>query len=97
MGNVSNERYACGNIYWEAVWPGQFITITRLYNFDPLKPHFHIVNSGLPRYTLFVLILLKKHRLWGSNEYPQSTFEQEYEEYQNFFFILEFSCFGMFS
>ena len=28
-----------------------FITKTRLYNFDPLKPHFYIVKLGLQRYT----------------------------------------------
>ena len=35
------------------------ITKTRLYSFDPLKPHFYIVKLGLQRYTLFFLFLLK--------------------------------------
>ena len=62
--------------------PSQFlITKTYLYNFDPLKPHFYIVNWGLQWYTLFYLFLLKNidcgyslepPRRGGSNEYPQS-------------------------
>ena len=34
------------------------ITKTRLYKFDPLKPHFYIVKLGLQGYTLFFLFLL---------------------------------------
>ena len=40
------------------------ITKTRLYNFDPLKPHFYIVNLRFTGYTLFFLISAQKHRLW---------------------------------
>ena len=67
---------------------------TRLYNFDPLKSHFYIVKSGLQGYILFFLFLLKNidcgyslepPRRGGSNDYPQSWFQQKYEEYQNFF------------
>ena len=37
-------------------WVGVFITKTRLYNFDPLKPHFHIVKLGFPGvYTTFLI------------------------------------------
>ena len=52
---------------------------TYLYIFDPLKPHFYIVNLG---YILFFLFLLKNidcgyslelPRWGGSNEYPQSV------------------------
>ena len=40
------------------------ITKTRLYNFDPLKPHFYIVKLGFTRvYTMF-LISAQKHKLW---------------------------------
>ena len=59
-----------------------FIMKTCLYNFDPLKPHFHIVKLGFTGvYTIF-LISVHKHSLWyslepphrgGSNEYPQSV------------------------
>ena len=40
------------------------ITKTRLYNFDPLKPHFYIVKLGFTGIHFIFLILLKKHRLW---------------------------------
>ena len=59
------------------------ITKTRLYNFDPIKPHFYIVKLGFTGYTLFFLYLLKNidcgyslepPRRGGSNEYPQSMF-----------------------
>ena len=41
-----------------------FITKTCLYNVDPLKPHFYIVNLSFQGYTLFFLISAQKHRLW---------------------------------
>ena len=59
------------------------ITKTYLYNFDPLKPHFYIVNWGLQGYTLFFLFLLKNidcgyllelPRQGSSKEYPQFMF-----------------------
>ena len=59
------------------------ITITRLYNFDPLKPHFYIVKLGFTGVYVIFLILLKNidcgyslesPRRGGSNEYPQSMF-----------------------
>ena len=59
------------------------ITKTRLYSFDPLKPHFHIVKLGFAGVYIIFLISAQKHRLWyslepprrgGSNEYPQSMF-----------------------
>ena len=60
-----------------------FITKTRLYNFDPLKPHFYIVKL---RFTGVYIIFhisaqnidcgypLEPPRRGGSNEYPQSMF-----------------------
>ena len=66
------------------------ITITCLYNFDPLKPQFYIEKQG---YTLFFLFLLNNidcgyslepPRRGGSNEYPQSMFEQKCEKQQSF-------------
>ena len=40
------------------------ITKTRLYNFEPLKPHFYIVKLGFTGvYTIF-FISARKHRLW---------------------------------
>ena len=57
------------------------ITKTRLYSFDPLKPHFYIIQLGFTGIYIIVLISAQKHRLWyslepprqgGSSEYPQS-------------------------
>ena len=45
-----------------------FITKTCLYNFDPLKPHFHIVKLG---FTLFFLFLLKNIDCGYSLELPR--------------------------
>ena len=39
------------------------ITKTRLYNFDPLKPHFYIVKLGLTGVYIIFLISAQKHRL----------------------------------
>ena len=59
------------------------ITKTRLYNFDPLKPHFYIVKLGFTGVYIIFLFLLKSidcghslepPRRGGSNEYPQSIF-----------------------
>ena len=75
------------------------ITKTCLYNSDPLKPHFYIVKLGLQGYTLFLLFLLKNidcgyslepPRRGGSNEYPQSVFEQKCEKYEFLFENVQF-------
>ena len=59
------------------------ITKTRLYNFDPLKPHFYIVKLGFTGVYIIFLISaqnidcgysLEPPRQGGSNEYPQSMF-----------------------
>ena len=56
---------------------------TRLYNFDPLKPHFYIVKLGFTGvYIIFIILLknidcgysLEPPRRGGSNEYPQFMF-----------------------
>ena len=68
------------------------ITKTRLYNFDPLKPHLYIVKLGFTGVYIIFLISaqnidrgysLEPPRRGGSNEYTQ-CFEQKYEKYQNF-------------
>ena len=51
MRNMHNERYA-------------YITKTRLYNFDPLKPNFYIVKLGFTGVYIIFLISAQKHRLW---------------------------------
>ena len=59
------------------------ITKTRLYNFDPLKPHFYIIKLGFTGVYIIILISaqnidcgysLEPPRRGGSNEYPQSMF-----------------------
>ena len=42
----------------------QIITKTRLYNFDPLKPHFNIVKLGFTGVYIIFLISAQNHRLW---------------------------------
>ena len=39
------------------------ITTTRLYNFDPIKPHFYIVKLGFTGVNIIFLISAQKHRL----------------------------------
>ena len=84
------------------------ITKPCLYNFDPLKPHFYIAKLGFAGVCIIFLIsaqnidcgysLEPPHR-GGSNEYPQSIFEQIFEKYPNFlsenfhFFVVIFSVF----
>ena len=61
------------------------ITKTRLFNFDPLKPHFNIVKLGFTGvYMIFISAQnidfgysLEPPRRGGSNEYPQSMFWAE--------------------
>ena len=64
----------------------RLITKTRLYNFDPLKPHFYIVKLGFTGVCIIFLISaqnidcgysLEPPRRGGSNEYPQSMFWAE--------------------
>ena len=59
---------------------------TRLYNFDPLKPHFYIEKLGFTGvYVIFVISAqniycgysFEPPRRGGSNEYPQSMFWAE--------------------
>ena len=59
-----------------------YIMKTRLYNFDPLKPHFYIVKLGFTGVYIFLFLLknidcgysLEPPRRGGSNEYPQCMF-----------------------
>ena len=79
------------------------ITKTRLYNFDPLKPHFYIVKLGFTGvYIIFLISVqnidcvcsLEPPRRGGSNEYPQSIFWAEIWKISGFF-IWKFSIFIM--
>ena len=42
----------------------KIITTTRLYNFDPHKPHFYIAKLGFPGVYIIFFISAQKHRLW---------------------------------
>ena len=62
---------------------GSTITKTRLYNFDPLKPHFNVVKLGFAGvYIIFLILLLNidcgysLEPPWqgSSNKYLQSMF-----------------------
>ena len=41
----------------------RYITKTRLYNFDPLRPHFYIIKLGFTGVYFIFLISAQKHRL----------------------------------
>ena len=76
-----------------------YITKTRLYNFDPLKPHFYTVKLGFTGVYIISLIsanIVGTHENCLSEAVLMSThnlcFEQEYEKYQNFY--LKLSVFG---
>ena len=69
------------------------ITITRLYNFDPLKPQFYIVKLGFIGVNIIFIFLLKNIDCGYSLESPVEAvltsthnlrFEQKYEKYPNF-------------
>ena len=47
-------------IHWN-LWD---ITKTRIYSFDPLKPHFYIVKPGFIGVYINFLISAQNHRLW---------------------------------
>ena len=66
--------------------PVENITKTYLYNFDPLKPHFYLVELGfIGVYIIFLISTqnigcgysLEPPRRGGSNEYQQSMFLAE--------------------
>ena len=72
------------------------ITITRLYNIDPLKPHFYIVKLGFTGVKIIFLTFAQEHKVWyslepprrgGSNDYPQSMFWAEIWKNIRVFFI----------
>ena len=75
------------------------ITKTRLYNFDPLKPHFYMVKLGFTGVYIIFLISaqnidcgysLEPPRRGGSNEYPQSIFWAEIWKISEFFYLKNF-------
>ena len=78
------------------------ITITCLYNFDPLKPHFYkVILEFTGVYIIFHILVknidcgntLEPPRQGGSNEYPQSMFRAEIWKISEFLFE-KFHFFG---
>ena len=60
MGTHCMLRYICLNINPGPAEPRcDLITKTRLYNFDPLKPHFYIVKLGFTGVYIIFITLLK--------------------------------------
>ena len=51
-----------GDVYFLSVLVS--ITKSRLYSFDPLKPHFYTVKLGFTGVHINLLISAKKCRLW---------------------------------
>ena len=47
------------------------ITKTRLYNTDPIKPHFYIVKLGFTGVYIIFFISAQKHRFGYSLEPPR--------------------------
>ena len=63
----------------------------RLCNFDPLKPHFYIVNLGFTG-VYIIFLISDQNRLWVLYEAVLTSthnlcFEQKYEKNISFFFI----------
>ena len=78
------------------------ITKTRLYNFDPIKPHFYIVKLGFTGVYIIFLFLLKNidcgyslNSLNRSNEYPQSMFWTEIRKKLAFFYMKIFNFWSL--
>ena len=83
--------------------PDADIMKTRLYNLDPLKPHFYIVKLGFTGvYIIFLISVqnidcgssLEPPRRGGSNEYPQSIFWAEIWKKSGFFYLKIFDLYG---
>ena len=62
----------CGLRLWYS------ITKTRLYNFEPLKPHFYIVKLGFTGLYIIFLISAKNIDYWYSLELPRRGGSNEY-------------------
>ena len=82
----------------------EIITMTRLCNFDPLKPHFYTVKlrfTGV--YNIFLISAqnidcgysFEPPRRGGSNEYPQSMFWAEIWKNIRDFYLKIFSFLGV--
>ena len=54
---------------------------TRLYNFDPLKPHFYIEKLGFTGVYIIFVISAQKHRLWVLTIYVLSRNKKKISEF----------------
>ena len=72
------------------------VTKTRLYNFNPLKPHFYLLKLWFTGVYIIFLISAQKHRLWVLVRTASLTsthnrcFGQKYENIR-FFYVNKFS------
>ena len=57
------------------------ITTTCLYNFDPLKPHFYIVQLWFT--AVYIIFLMSAQKI--------DCFEEKYEKWSEFFYLKIFS------
>ena len=70
------------------------ITKTRMYNYDPLQPHFYIVKLGSTGVYIIFLISAQRHRLWVLVRTAWNMkYGQKYEKFQTFL-SENFSFFG---
>ena len=61
MKVLSDAVWSMIYIAYQPFAPGKpYITKTRLYNFDPLKPHFYTVKLGFTGVYIIFLISAKK-------------------------------------
>ena len=70
------------------------ITKTRLYSFDPLKPHFYIVKLWLTG--IYIIFLFSKNIEAVLTSTHNLCFEQEFEKYQNFYLKIFLFWYGKF-
>ena len=73
-----------------SIW---YITKTRLYSFDRLKPHFYTVKLGFTGVYINFLISAQKHRVWVLVRVLQYMFWAELWKLPSVF-IWKFSFFG---
>ena len=74
-----------------------YITKTRLYNVDPLKPHFYIVKLGFTG--VYIIFLISAQNIDCGYSLGEAVltsthnlcFEQKYEKKSEFFYVKIFS------
>ena len=64
MCEVWEHESACAARFGLPLSYAVFITKTRLYDFDPIKPNFDMVKLGFTGVFIIILISAQKHRMW---------------------------------